>query len=613
MRRSRWMAGVWRRSAFLSGLVVFVSLAFPASNVQADQAGCGQVLTGSITLTNNLLACAGDGLVIGAGGITVDLNGHLVQGTGLGVGVRNPGHHGVTIRNGTIRNFDHGVLLQAGSQGNTVAGISFDQTELSAVQLSDADGNQVRDSHVSGFSGAAFHLAGGSSSNFVGRNSVAAGNGEAIVVEGGSDHNRLEGNALSGSSDSGIRVDFSSNTFVIGNQVAGGSDAAITMTGAPRSVIQSNNVHAVGDAAILLTGSTANVVRFNTLGQSADAGVVLSGVSDSLIKANTMSHAGDAAISLLLGSSNVRIIDNQASHSSDAGVFLGDGVGNVVRGNVLLSNTTGIEVSGGRLNTIEFNAASASLGSGIEVGDSLNATVFGNTADNNGTGGLVLDDGALSGDVRGNQANGNGGDGITISGVGTAVNDNLATANGGWGIYALSGVLDRGANGARGNAEAAQCYLISCSDGRDWVAPVRPPEPLDPLEIGLEGGMAPPPKLLGLRRGTRRRLGVVICGQRRASRAKKRGRGRANAKQAKPKMVCKASYRARPGSRRLTGRLVRDDRSFAGGRSKVRPGRRGRITMTARTRPRAGRYTLVLTFRNRAGKATVVRKPVRVR
>jgi parallel beta-helix repeat protein len=611
MRRSRWMAGGWRRSAFLGGLAVFASLALPASSVQADQAGCGQVLTGNITLTNDLVACAGDGLVIGSGGITVNLNGHVVHGTGLGVGVRNPGHHNVTVRNGTIRNFDHGVLLQAGSQGNTVAGISFDQTELAAVHLSDADGNQVRDSHVSGFSGAAFHLTGGSSSNFVGHNTVAAGNGEAVVVEGASDYNRLEGNVLSGSSDVGMRVEFSSNTTVIGNRVDGGSDAAIAMTGAPRSVVQSNAVQGVGDAAILLTDSTANVVRFNTLGRTADAGVILSGVTDSLVKANTMSHAGDAAISLLLGSSNVRIIDNQASHSSDAGVFLADGVGNVVRGNVLRSNTTGIEVSGGRLNTIEFNAASASLGSGIEVGDSLNATVIGNTADNNGTGGLVLDDGALAGEVRGNQANGNGGDGITVSGPGTAVTGNLATANGGWGIYAASGVLDRAGNGARGNAEPAQCYLIGCSDGHGWVAPVRPPEPLDPLEIGLEGGMAPPPKLLGLRRGKRRRLGVVICGQRRANRAKKHGR--ANAKKAKPKTVCKASYRARPGSRRLTGRLVRDDRSLAGGSSKVRPGRRGRITMTARSRPRAGRYTLVLTFRNRAGKATVVRKPVRVR
>jgi parallel beta-helix repeat protein len=612
MGRSERVAGGWRRRATLSGLAICVSLALPASSAQADQAVCGQVLRSSITLSNNLLACAGDGLVIGAGGITVDLNGHLVQGTGLGVGIRNAGHHDVTITGGTIRNFDSGVLL-SGTQRNTVAGISFDQTELQSVHLTGAVGNQVRDNQVAGFSGAAFHLTGGSSSNLVAGNAVAAGNGEAVVVEGGSDHNRLEGNVLSGSSDVGMRVEFSSNTTVIGNRVDGGSDAAIAMTGAPRSVVQSNTVQGVGDAAILLTDSTANVVRFNTLGRTADAGVVLSGVTDSLVKANTMSHAGDAAISLLLGSSNVRIIDNQASHSSDAGVFLADGVGNVVRGNVLLSNTTGIEVSGGRQNTVEFNATNASLGSGIEVGDSLNATVFGNTTNNNGTGGIVADDGALAGDVRGNQANGNGGDGITVGGPGTAVTGNLATGNGGWGIYAASGVLDRGTNGARGNAEAAQCYLIVCSDGQGWVAPVRPPEPLDPLEIGLEGGMAPPPKLRGLRRGTRRRLGVVVCGQRRANRVKKRGRGRASAKKAKPKMVCKASYRARPGSRRLTGRLVRDDRSFAGGRSKVRPGRRGKITMTARTRPRAGRYTLVLTFRNRAGNPTVVRKPVRVR
>ena len=606
MRGNTGRAGSRRRSAILSGLVVLGSLALPATSVQADQAGCGQVLKSSITLSNNLIACAGDGLVIGAGGITVDLNGHVVEGTGLGAGVRNPGHHDVTIRNGTIRHFDTGVVLQPGTQRNSVAGNSFDQTELAAVHLGDADANQVRDNRVIGFSGAAFHVTGGSSSNFVGHNTVAAGNGEALVVEGGSDHNRLEGNKLAGSSDSGIRVDFSSNTTVIGNLVAGGSDAAITMTGAPRSVVQSNNVHGVGDAAILLTNSTANVVRFNTLGQSADAGVVLSGVSDSLIKGNTMSHAGDAAISLQLGSSNVRIIDNQASHSSDAGVVMADGVGNVVRGNVLLSNTTGIEVSGGRGNIVEFNTTNAGLGSGIEVGDSVSTTVFGNTTNNNGTGGILVDGAALSGDVRGNQANGNGGDGITINGVGTGVSNNLATGNGGWGIYAASGVLDRGANGARGNAELAQCYLIVCSDGHGWVAPVRPPEPLDPLEIGLEGGAAPPRKLRGLRRA-KKRLAVVSCRQRRAP---KRGRGKART--AKPKTVCKASYRAGPGSRRLTGRLVRDDRSFAGGTRKVRAGR-GRISMKARTRPRAGRYTLVLTFRDRAGKATVVRKAVRVR
>jgi parallel beta-helix repeat protein len=611
MRRSERVAGGWRRKACLGGMAACLALALPVASVQAEPAGCGQVLTRSITLSNDVIGCPGDGLVIGAGGITVDLNGHLVQGTGLGAGIRNTSHNDVTVRGGSIRGFDSGVLL-SGVQRNTVTGITFDLTELGAVQLMNADSSQVRDNHVIGFGDVAFHVSGGSSSNVVAGNSVAAGNGEAIVVDGSSDHNRLEGNKLSGSSNSGIRVDYSSNTTVIGNLVAGGSDAAITLTGAPRSVIQSNTVQGVGDAAILLAGSTGNVVRFNTLGQSADSGVVLSGVSDSLIKANTMSHSGDSAISLELGSSNVRVIDNKASHSSDAGVFVGDGYGNVVRGNVLLANTTGIEVFGGGNHTIEFNSASAGLGTGIEVGESLNATVFANTTDNNGTGGIAVEGGAQAGSVRGNQANGNGGDGITVNGLGTTLSGNLATGNGGWGVYAAAAGHDRGGNGARGNAEAAQCYLIFCSDGHGWVAPVRPPEPLDPLEIGLEGGAPPAPATRGLRRP--KRLEVVSCRQRRAA---KRGRGKARrgAKQTRARrgVVCKASYRARPGSRRLSGRLVRDDQSFAGGTRKVRAGRRGKIALTARRRPRAGRYTLELTFRNRAGKTTLVTKQVRVR
>jgi hypothetical protein len=97
-----------------------------------------------------------------------------------------------------------------------------------------------------------------------------------------------------------------------------------------------------------------------------------------------------------------------------------------------------------------------------------------------------------------------------------------------------------------------------------------------------------------------------------AQRAEKRAKTR-KAKRAKRGAVCKVSYRARAGSRRLTGRLMRDDQTFAGGKRKVRAGRRGTIALTARRRPRAGRYTLVLTFRNRAGKATVVSKQVRVR
>ena len=110
--------------------------------------------------------------------------------------------------------------------------------------------------------------------------------------------------------------------------------------------------------------------------------------------------------------------------------------------------------------------------------------MFGNTMDRNLMGGISVDAGAIGNTVDGNAARGNGGDGISVISAGTVVRDNLARHNQGWGIYAEPGVIDGGRNGASGNTEPLQCHLIICSDGSDWVAPVRPPEPLDPLELG---------------------------------------------------------------------------------------------------------------------------------
>jgi hypothetical protein len=147
-----------RIGLFLSGLLVSAALVVPVSSVQADQVHCGQVITTSTTLGNSLSACPGDGLVIGAGGITVDLNGHSIDGVGLGVGIRNDGHDDVTVRNGRVTQFDYGVILNPGTLRNTVSGITFAETEWSGIQLNAATGNQVRGNSVSAFSDSGVHL-----------------------------------------------------------------------------------------------------------------------------------------------------------------------------------------------------------------------------------------------------------------------------------------------------------------------------------------------------------------------------------------------------------------------------------------------------------------------
>jgi len=75
----------------------------------------------SFTLANDM-TCAGDGMVIVADNLTVDLGGHTLTGPGMGpqtwplpqldsVGVRVGGHTGVTIRNGKTTAFSTGIYF----------------------------------------------------------------------------------------------------------------------------------------------------------------------------------------------------------------------------------------------------------------------------------------------------------------------------------------------------------------------------------------------------------------------------------------------------------------------------------------------------------------------
>ena len=80
--------------------------------------GCGYVATTSVTLTEDL-RCSGDGLIVGADGIEIDLNGFTVRNVGPGAptGVVVDGHADVTVRNGTVRGFHSNVSFVDSPRG----------------------------------------------------------------------------------------------------------------------------------------------------------------------------------------------------------------------------------------------------------------------------------------------------------------------------------------------------------------------------------------------------------------------------------------------------------------------------------------------------------------
>ena len=86
-------------------------------------------------VTNDLLDCPGNGLVVGADGITIDLDGHTIDGIGLGAGVLNPGFDAVTITNGIVQEFDVGVQLDAAAALNIVSGMTALLNQVAGVQL----------------------------------------------------------------------------------------------------------------------------------------------------------------------------------------------------------------------------------------------------------------------------------------------------------------------------------------------------------------------------------------------------------------------------------------------------------------------------------------------
>ena len=94
-------------------LLVAVAAVFVApSAASAAGPACGDVVVTDVVLQSDLVGCS-TGLVVGADNVTIDLNGHTIDGqsTLTGVGVEAVGRSGVRVMNGRIRSFALGVFL----------------------------------------------------------------------------------------------------------------------------------------------------------------------------------------------------------------------------------------------------------------------------------------------------------------------------------------------------------------------------------------------------------------------------------------------------------------------------------------------------------------------
>jgi parallel beta-helix repeat protein len=239
-----------RGGAFM--LACLVTYAVPAA--KTDDL-CGATILDDLKLDHDL-SCTGDGLIVGADGIRIDLNGYTLGGSGVGAGVVVTGRKNVSISGGTVWNFAVGVRV------NTTTDVVIKQNDFVAnpegIDLqSGSVGNTIKNNAFRDSITRGIMLRSNSRENDI-KNNTFTGNRLGILVFGGI-NNTLKQNIISGSTLAGIRV----NVIATGNVLkentvtsnAAGIEFLVTPTGSATGNELNGNTIATIDCG--LKGPTA--------------------------------------------------------------------------------------------------------------------------------------------------------------------------------------------------------------------------------------------------------------------------------------------------------------------------------------------------------------------
>lgn len=319
-------------SVKLAALALVIALWMGGEILRGTQAlavhvGCGETITTNTTLDSDLIECPNNGIIIGADDITLDLNGHTIDGDAAlvdpcpedefcDVGVANDGHNGVSVTGGTITEFGVGVFLFQ-ARRNDLSDLSTTDHVFSGIIMGESARNRVRRSATSRNagpdSGVGITLFESHNNRITHNRSV--NNAELGIHLIQSDHNLIAHNRVHDNPEDGIILQGDRNQ-IVGNRVVRN---AITLT------LFTDNAHAVG-----------NVVRRNIVRRAPSGGIAIdSAIERSVIKRNHVFRAGGSGI--VVGNPTTTLTRNEARYNRRLGIEAVEGVidggGNRASGN----------------------------------------------------------------------------------------------------------------------------------------------------------------------------------------------------------------------------------------------------------------------------------------
>ena len=355
----------------LTGLGVLTLNGAEAANTQPT---CGDTITADTRLDGDLVDCPNNGIVIGADDITLDLNGHRIDGDGeefeqcgarefCDVGIANGGHNGVTVRDGSVREFAVGVFLLR-ARHNRVLDISSKRNTFFGFLANEAARSAIRDSSGSD-------------------NIAPEGDGMGVF---GSHGLRIVDNTFRNNPGPGIHVEDSDDNLIKGHRFSHNSPAILM--DADHNRVRRNRFDR-NEGGVILSGRR-NVVERNRLARDGH-GIAIEKGRRNLVARNVVIEPRGRGISLGLDFAD--------------GTSIG-GVGNIVRRNeVRGSDGDGFLVNAGGNNLLKRNVATGAREDGFDV-ESGSTKLTRNRATRNADLGIDAVRGVVDG--GGNRATGNG-------------------------------------------------------------------------------------------------------------------------------------------------------------------------------------------------------------
>jgi parallel beta-helix repeat protein len=282
---------------------------------------CGQVITTSIRVGNNLVDCPEHGLVVGAPDITIDLGGHRFSGLGgaFDNGVENStGFDGVTVRNGVLAGFSH------------------------AVQFSDVEGGEISGITALDSTNHGFLVTQSSRIAMVGN--TAEGSVNNGIFYSGVTEGLLKDNLAIENTNTGIFVNnFSEEIVVVGNRSVGNGGWGIYLQSADANLVKRNVAIGNGAHGFAFVSARGNEVRSNVAAGNDEEGFFVYDMSDDNdFTANALTGNGTTGMSITNSSRNV-FAANRVVGNSAVGISVSGGADNVLSRNPVSENgTTGI-------------------------------------------------------------------------------------------------------------------------------------------------------------------------------------------------------------------------------------------------------------------------------